>query len=558
MSGLARVSIPEAEFGSVVLKGLEGPRRRLADGRLGVTPSPYNLGLIALAFPGARVELDGEAVPAPSPAPSPLPRNADPAAPFDWCGYTPKTEPRRHQLEALALCGDAKAFAIFHEPGLGKSKLALDKAGRHFARGEIDALLIVTLNSVHYQWVNEQVPLHLGVPSYAFAYAKKPLPDAFYHRGDALRVLSLSFDALISKGGAAEAERFAKTYAGRFMMVVDESHAIKNHAALRSIACCKLGKRAAFRLAMTGTPLAKALEDEWSQFRFLDESIVGVRYLSTFRAQYCVMGGYENRSVVGHKNVDQYLARVAPYCHRLRKEDAVDLPPKIYQRVHFDLSPEQRRHYDALKRNLLTQLDDGTIATAQNAAVLLTRLQQITSGVLVGEDGQATRLENARIKALETLLESHEGTAKVLIWARFTHEIEDILALLDPKKTGVAVALYGATSPEDRKTAVDRFLNDPKCKYFVSNPAAGGTGINLQSSGCTTVIYYSSSYNAIYRWQSEDRVHRIGTVGTVVYYDLLARKSGDERILNNLKAKRDLADLAHKGELDLLREVVND
>lgn len=581
---MARVSIPAAEFSSPTLAGLEGAKRRLADGRLGIIPSSYNLGLIALAFPGVAVEVDGEAsspapaVPqaAPAPAPSPMPRNADPAAPLDMGGYAPKLPLRPHQLDALRLCADARSFAIFHDPGLGKTATALAKAGRHHARGEIDALLIVTLNTVHRQWVDEQIPTHLAVPSYAFAYDKKPLPDAFYHRGDSLRVLSISFDALISKGGAAEVAsyvrsrtgaitkvnpgRFLKVYAGRFMMVVDESHAIKTADSMRGSACRALGRFASHRLAMTGTPLAKALEDEWSQFRFLDESIVGVRYLSTFRAQYCVMGGYENRSVVGHKNVDQYLARVAPFCHRLRKEDAVDLPPKLYQRVPFDLSPEQRRHYDALKRNLLTQLDDGAIATAQNAAVLLTRLQQITSGVLVGEDGTGTRLENARLKALETLLESHEGTAKVLIWARFTHEIEDILGLLDPKKTGVAVSLYGATSPEDRKTAVDRFLNDPKCKYFVSNPAAGGTGLNLMG-GCTTCIYYSNSYNAVHRWQSEDRIHRIGTTGTCMYYDLVARKAGDEKVLASLQSKRNLANMAHgrtETELDLLKDILRE
>ena len=96
-------------------------------------------------------------------------------------------------------------------------------------------------------------------------------------------------------------------------------------------------------------------------------------------------------------------------------------------------------------------------------------------------------------------------------------------------------SFYGATTSEQRTEAIERFQNDDKCRFFVGNPATGGMGITLTKAG--VVVYYSNSYNAEHRVQSEDRAHRIGQDQKVTYIDFVAEKTVDEKILKALDSK---------------------
>jgi SNF2 family DNA or RNA helicase len=270
-------------------------------------------------------------------------------------------------------------------------------------------------------------------------------------------------------------------------------------------------------MAMTGTSISRDLTDEWSQYGFLEEGILGHRFLTSFRNDYCIMGGYEGKEVVGVKNLERYQERVRPLTFVTTKEE-LDLPPQIWDKFHFEMSPEQKGHYVDLKKTFITKLDSGELVTVANAAVLITRLQQITCGRLVDEDGRVIRLLNPRLEALEDLLADRDG--KVVIWARFQEDIRDIAALLGEE----CVTYYGETTSGDRALAKQEFMRKGAGpRYFVSTPAAGGTGLDGLQTVCNTAVYYSNSYNAIDRWQSEDRIHRIGTMDGARYTDLVCK-----------------------------------
>ena len=101
------------------------------------------------------------------------------------------------------------------------------------------------------------------------------------------------------------------------------------------------------------------------------------------------------------------------------------------------------------------------------------------------------------------------------------------------------MSIYGEVSVEDRKEAVDRIQKDNKCRFLVGNPTTGGFGLTL--TACNTVIYFSNNYNLEVRMQSEDRAHRMGQKGTVVYIDIVARNTLDEAIMKSLTSKGKLA-----------------
>ena len=56
-----------------------------------------------------------------------------------------------------------------------------------------------------------------------------------------------------------------------------------------------------------------------------------------------------------------------------------------------------------------------------------------------------------------------------------------------------------------------------------------------------TVVYYSNAYSLERRLQSEDRPHRAGLTHPVLYVDICATGTVDEKVIESLKNKIDVA-----------------
>ena len=406
---------------------------------------------------------------------------------------------------------------------------------RLFEQGKISAVLVVAPKGVHRQWIEQQIPEHMPeeLQLRTEVWKKKELHPSMYQPSEMLKIFAANTDALRTKNGFKICEKFVRGHKRKVLMIVDESHMIKTYNSMRTKAAIKLGECCDYRMILTGTPIAKNLLDEWSQFNFLDPGIIGKSSVWTFKHYYCKMGGYERKEIVGYRNIDEFKNRVSPYSYRITKKDALDLPEQIYQRYSFDLTPSQRKIYDELKQTFLSVLESGEVASAANAAVLVMRLQQITSGFILTEAETLQQLQSAKLEALKEIVQSSTET-KILIWSRFTNDIRTIQSLLNEiqikkKKPPNAVTYSGSNSNKENEAALDSFMNG-EARFFIANQAKGGTGLNLQGQ-CKTVIYYANSFNAIDRWQSEARVHRIGTHDPVQYIDLVAKNTVDIGVL---------------------------
>lgn len=517
---------------------LEGSKKWLLSGGLSFVPTPHNLSVVREAYPESHVcgLEDG----------APQASMVDPHRP-----YTMRTKPYAAQSLAFELCKDKPAYALFMEQGTGKTKVALDKAGHLWCTGQITGVLVVSMNGAHRQWVEEHVPKHLGVESRAGHWNKKAMALELLQT-DKLAIFTTYTQAIIRPAGRKPCDDFIAAHCGRVLMVVDESQNIKNPSSSATEAATELGSKCAFRMVLSGTPMPNSVMDLWSQYKFLEEGIIGFRYKSAFQREYCVMGGYMGRSVIGAKDMGRLQDRLRPFTFRVTKEEMLDLPPKIYNEWSFEMDATQKKHSDDMRLQLLTQMQDGSIASAKNAIAGFVRLQQISCGNLQMDNGALVEISPARIDALKEIIELHPGE-KIVIWSRFTRDVQRIMGVLGDE----AVAYTGETSEGDKAVALRRFI-DPESpvRFFVSNPAAGGTGIDGLQKVCSTVIYYSNSFNAGERWQSEDRTHRHGTTKHVVYYDLIAkgRSSIDRRILGNLRNKKNMSDLT----LDELKEMLSE
>ena len=135
-------------------------------------------------------------------------------------------------------------------------------------------------------------------------------------------------------------------------------------------------------------------------------------------------------------------------------------------------------------------------------------------------------------------LKLQEG--KAIIWANYQLSVGEIIQkIIKVYGEDSYVHYYGLTSQEDRQNYIRKFQNDPKCRFLVGTPQTGGYGITLTQAN--TVIYYSNGYDLEKRLQSEDRAHRIGQKKNVTYIDLIAEDTVDEKIVEALRKKINIA-----------------
>ena len=148
------------------------------------------------------------------------------------------------------------------------------------------------------------------------------------------------------------------------------------------------------------------------------------------------------------------------------------------------------------------------------------------------------QLHKSKLNALEEIIQETDG--KIIIWANYLyniHEIKDFL--IEKYGKDSTVSIYGDVDVVDRQAAVKRIQEDEHTRFLVANPTTGGFGLTL--TACNTVIYFSNNYNLEVRMQSEDRAHRLGQKGTVVYIDIVARGTLDEAIMKSLINKGQIA-----------------
>ncbi len=472
-----------------------------------------------------------------------------------------KLKPRSHQEFAAAKMTGRDEYALFCEQGTGKTYMILANAERLFEQGQITALLVVSPKGVHTNWANREIPKLLSVDYICAVY--KPKVRYFVRAYDEmmqssrLRILCINIDAAVTNNGAKVCIDFLKN--NRAMMVVDESQRIKNPSAGRTKAITSLGALAAIRRITTGTAATNSPADVFSQFQFLKRGLLGTNSYRAFVSEYTELLP-ATHPLVQHireenprlrvdpqiavkdelgnpiyRNLDQLHALMSPHSYRVKKSECLDLPEKIYRVMEFEMSPRHRDVYDSLKEDLRIELEEGELTTIKKLA-LGTKLQQITSGFMIVHNEPTPIYDsNPRMELFKEIVQDLEG--QFIVWAKFTHEIQQILAELDAMKIRCA-GYWGDVNDKDRETAVDGFQSG-EIRALVGVAKAGGVGLTLTNA--EDVIYYSNDFSLEDRMQSEDRCHRDGTTHHVTYTDIVAPNTIDERIAGALATKTNMA-----------------
>ncbi|MEE8263227.1 MAG: hypothetical protein V3R83_12265, partial [Gammaproteobacteria bacterium] len=186
-----------------IVPRLEGHRKWLKEGGLRLEPSQYNIELLRDNLPSLEVKYVGE-----QPG---VQENLDEDS-WRVVPYLPKTAPYDHQDRAAAKMDIQRCFALFMEQGTGKTKVAIDRAGRLHADKKITGVLVCAPKGVHRQWVDGELPIHYGGQYSAAFWPLKEFPKTLSPQTD-LKWLTINIDAIKTPKGHAMCDEFITAHA---------------------------------------------------------------------------------------------------------------------------------------------------------------------------------------------------------------------------------------------------------------------------------------------------------------------------------------------------------
>ena len=319
-----------------------------------------------------------------------------------------------------------------------------------------------------------------------------------------------------------------------FYQILDEAQYIKNHMTMNAKAVKQIN--AAYRLALTGTPIENSLSELWSIFDYL---MPGYLYSYTrFRKQF-EMPIMKNEDAAARNRLRKMTA---PFLLRRSKSQVLsDLPEKDEKTIYSGMEDEQRKLYLAAHKQLVDQLQgiDSAYYEKNKIFILsqLTKLRQICCHpALCYDDYQGS---SAKLEAcMELVQRAVKGKHKVLLFSQFTSMLDLIRERLAEQNTKY-YCLTGNTDKQERQRLVDAFQNDDTPVFLISLKA-GGTGLNLTAADI--VIHYDPWWNVAAQNQATDRAHRIGQKNTVTVYRLIAKDSLEEGIIKLQESKKALSD----------------
>ena len=460
-----------------------------------------------------------------------------------------KTKPFAHQLKALEMSWDKKVFAYFMEMGVGKSKVLIDNISMLYDKGHINGVLIVAPKGVYKNWYSSEIPTHMAdhvekkmvLWEANITKSKQKELDILFKTDEDLHILIMNVEAFSTKKGTQFAQKFLSCH--KTLMAIDESTTIKSPTAARTKSIIDLGKDVKYKRILTGSPVTKSPLDLFTQCFFLDAWLLEQQSYYSFKTRYAItrkinVGARSVEIVVGYRNLGELSDRLKSFSYRVLKDDCLDLPEKTFMKRIIKLSEEQQKVYNQMKQLALAELN-GKLVTTASVLTQLMRLHQITCGHFKSDDGSVQILKNERIDELLNILNEVEG--KAIIWAHYRHDIEVIVDNIKKEYGDNSVmTYYGDTSTEDRQKAITK-IQDPNSpvRFLVGTPQTGGYGITL--TGASTMIYYSNGYDLEKRQQSEARIDRIGQTKNMTYIDIIAENTVDEKIVDALRKKVNIA-----------------
>ena len=445
--------------------------------------------------------------------------------------------PREVQLRALAAGKNKEGFAYFMRQRLGKTWVAYAEYINLRSENKVDWCVIICPNSLKDQWVEAIEMVDQFTPILVYRANNKSKTDYFFFKNQTGGVFIINYEsvkAFMSDKGWEKINIF-KTF-----IVADESTKIKDPTAKMTKACHEFASLCPYKRILTGKPTANSNADMWAQLKFINATN---RNFYQHKYYFCVMGGYQGRTVVQNINTEILQAEIAPHCY-IAEDKYIKGFEKIYEPIRrITLTEEQQKQYKQMEDELITEIANGVKITAPIALTKYLRLQQISSGIAGDPDGTQHNIispvNNPRIIAIRDILDN-DIDHKVVISCRFRLSIDNLQKLLiaDGYKVSILIGNMGKEIEEQKK-----LFNEGENNILIGQEqvlAYGHTLCATDENPCDSIIFYENSFSLLNRAQVESRTEKLGREKPISYYDFYASKM-DRYIIEALRRKEDAA-----------------
>jgi SWI/SNF-related matrix-associated actin-dependent regulator 1 of chromatin subfamily A len=427
------------------------------------------------------------------------------------------------QREGIRFVLDRSGALLADEPGIGKTIQAI---GVINAIPELEKILVVCPATLRLNWRRELSKWLVKFRSIGVIGLDQTSAETLF---STCTIIIINYDRLYSNQDILGSLTWD-------LVILDESHFIKSPGAKRTRVATAL--KANRRVALSGTPVLNRPAELLLILSWLSPHEWPRSGWHEYELRYCnaYWDGF-GWDVSGASNLEELSSRLRTVMLRRTKAEVLpELPAKC--RTVIELSPtvEMRtlvkKELDAFRRVAQQQSEQFQASIRK----LRVDPQQID-----GDNLAIIRHQTAMAKvplAAEFVREALEGGANKIVI--FAHHRDVIKALENALSPWHPVILIGGMGMQERQSSIDTFRTDPKCRIFIGNLVAAGTGITLTASG--QVIFAEMSWVPAELTQAEDRCHRIGTRDSVLVQHLVLAGSVDSIMAKTILKKQKILD----------------
>lgn len=443
--------------------------------------------------------------------------------------YIAKFKAFPYQQEAVDAVKDLEYAAIFHEQGLGKTKIAIDVLLYWLSECSMDTALIVTKKQLVANWVNEFKD-HTSIKPAVLNTDKNNNYRIFC---GPYRVVLTNFETL-----ETEKQQFELYLKVRNVgIIIDESAKLKNPNSKLTKTYFELAPLFQRRIIMTGTPVANRPYDIWAQIYFLDfgESL-GADF-NEFKKETDLSNKLSRNTDLQEEfedNISQIFNRISSFTVRETKNSGIiTLPDKVYIQEITEFNRMQEELYERIRTELYAEVvRDGERYIDDSSAIVkrLLRLIQVTSNPkLVDEECEASAKEPLLDELIQKILANGE---KCIVWSNF---IENIDYFTKKYQDLGAVKIHGKMNMDARNRSVQKF-HDDDIRILFATPASAKEGLTLTMAN--HVIFYDRGFSLDDYLQAQDRIHRISQKKTCYVHNIIIKDSICKPYKNKILADR--------------------
>ena len=407
--------------------------------------------------------------------------------------WTGKHEPFDHQKKTAAFMTMNRRSFCFNEQGTGKTASAIWAADYLMKQGKINRVLVICpLSIMDSAWRAD-----------LFTFAMHRSVDVAHGAKDKRRkIIEGGADFVIINYDGVEIVQDVIADGGFDCIIIDEATHYKNVQTKRWKTLKRIIKPDTWLWLMTGTPAAQSPLDAYGLAKLVNPNAVP-KFFGSFRDQ--VMVKITQFKWVAKEHATDVVFNALQPAIRYTKDECLDLPPMVYVKREVELTRQQKKYYKQLRDKMVIHAA-GEEVTAPNAAVVMSKLLQISCGAIYTDGGDSLEFDiKHRYKVLREVID--ESSKKVLVFVPFKHVIDVLTNKL--RRDGITTEIIRGDVPATQRTNIfKRFQENDNPKVLVIQPQSAAHGVTLTAAN--TVVWWGPTSSLETYAQANARVHRSG------------------------------------------------